>query len=331
VRILLPMRPEVTRHAGGPNQPPSLRILSPRRQITRKSGGVLQPLLGLITFLLLLSSVTAQDLFLPNKKDSLHFAIIGDSGTGGSAQYEVARQMVAYRTKFPFDLVLMLGDNIYGGESARDFKLKFEEPYKNLLAAGVKFYASLGNHDDPKQRFYKPFNMNGQRYYTFKPHDRVRFFALDSNYMDPEQLAWLERELKGSDSPWKICYFHHPMYSSGMKHGPDEELRNFLEPLFLKYGVKLVLTGHEHFYEHLKPQKGIYYFISGGSAKLRRGNIGRSDMTVKGFDTDYHFMLMEIDGDVLHFQTLSRLGATIDTGIVPLQQEGKAITAAAAK
>jgi hypothetical protein len=42
-------------------------------------------------------------------------------------------------------------------------------------------------------------------------------------------------------------------------------------------------------------------------------------------------MLMEIDGDVLHFQTLSRLGATIDTGIVPLQQESKAITAAAAK
>ena len=282
----------------------------------------------LFLFLLFVSSAAAQDLTLPNKTDSLHFAVIGDSGTGGSAQYEVARQMVGYRAKFPFTLVLMLGDNLYGGESVRDFQTKFEEPYKDLLANGVKFYAALGNHDNPKQRFYKPFNMNGQRYYTFKPTDRVRFFVLDSNYMDPEQLAWLERELKASNSAWKICYFHHPLYSSGRRHGSDEDLRAFLEPLLLKYGVKVVLAGHEHFYERLRPQKGIYYFISGGSAKLRRGNIERSDLTVKGFDQDNHFMLMEIDGDVLYFQTISRLGITIDTGLVPLQ-ESKAMSAAA--
>jgi len=285
----------------------------------------------LFLFLLFVSSAAAQDLTLPNKTDSLHFAVIGDSGTGGSAQYEVARQMVGYRAKFPFTLVLMLGDNLYGGESVRDFQTKFEEPYKDLLANGVKFYAALGNHDNPKQRFYKPFNMNGQRYYTFKPTDRVRFFVLDSNYMDPEQLAWLERELKASNSAWKICYFHHPLYSSGRRHGSDEDLRAFLEPLLLKYGVKVVLAGHEHFYERLRPQKGIYYFISGGSAKLRRGNIERSDLTVKGFDQDNHFMLMEIDGDTLFYQTISRPGATIDSGIVSLQGENKAVSAAAAK
>jgi hypothetical protein len=285
----------------------------------------------LLTFVLLLSSATAQDLFLPNKKDSLHFAVIGDSGTGGSAQYEVARQMVAYRTRFPYNLVVMLGDNLYGSDSPQAYRTKFEMPYKDLLAAGVKFYAALGNHDDPKQRFYKPFNMNGQRYYSFKPNEHVRFFALDSNYMDPEQLAWVDRELKGSDSPWKICFFHHPLYSSGKRHGSDEELRNFLEPLFLKYGVKVVLAGHEHFYERLKPQKGLYYFISGGSAKLRRGNIGSSDLTAKGFDTDYHFMLIEIEGDHLHFQTISRAGKTVDSGVISLQPEVKAETAASAK
>jgi 3',5'-cyclic AMP phosphodiesterase CpdA len=278
-----------------------------------------------------LSTATAQDLFLPNKKDSLHFAIIGDSGTGDRNEYEIARQMVAFRAKFPFAMVLMMGDNLYGGESPQDFKAKFEEPYKALLAAGVKFYATLGNHDDPKQRFYKPFNMNGQRYYTFKPNDRVRFFVLDSNYMDPEQLNWLAKELKGSNSPWKICFFHHPLYSSGKQHGSDVDLRRFLEPLFLEYGVKVVLAGHEHFYERLKPQKGIYYFISGGSAKLRRDNIARTNLTAKGFDQDNHFMLMEIDGDTLHYQTISRPGVTIDTGIVSLQGETKAVSAAAAK
>jgi 3',5'-cyclic AMP phosphodiesterase CpdA len=284
-----------------------------------------------LPLILFLSSATAQDLFLPNKKDSLHFAVIGDSGTGDRNEYEIARQMVAFRAKFPYAMVLMMGDNLYGGESPQDFKAKFEEPYKDLLAAGVKFYASLGNHDDPKQRFYKPFNMNGQRYYTFKANDRVRFFVLDSNYMDPEQLAWLARELKGSNSPWKICFFHHPLYSSGKQHGSDVDLRRFLEPVFLEYGVKVVLAGHEHFYERLKPQKGIYYFISGGSAKLRRDNIARTNLTAKGFDQDNHFMLMEIDGDILHFQTISRTGATIDSGIVSLQVENKAMSAAAAK
>jgi len=285
----------------------------------------------LLPLILFLSSATAQDLFLPNKKDSLHFAVIGDSGTGERNEYEVARQMVAFRAKFPYAMVLMMGDNLYGGESPQDFKAKFEEPYKDLLADGVKFYASLGNHDDPKQRFYKPFNMNGQRYYTFKANDRVRFFVLDSNYMDPEQLAWLAKELKGSDSPWKICFFHHPLYSSGKQHGSDVDLRRFLEPLFLEYGVKVVLAGHEHFYERIKPQKGIYYFISGGSAKLRPDNIARTNLTAKGFDRDNHFMLMEIDGDILHFQTISRTGTTIDSGIVSLQGENKAMSAAAAK
>ena len=96
----------------------------------------------LITFLLLVSSATAQDLFLPNKKDSLHFAVIGDSGTGGSPQYEVARQMVAYRTRFPYNLVLMLGDNIYGSDSPRGYQTKFEMPYKDLLSSGCQVLRS---------------------------------------------------------------------------------------------------------------------------------------------------------------------------------------------
>ena len=62
----------------------------------------------------------------------------------------------------------MLGDNIYGGKSPADFKRKFEDPYRPLLDAGVKFYASLGNHDDTNERLYKPFNMDGKRYYSFK-------------------------------------------------------------------------------------------------------------------------------------------------------------------
>jgi hypothetical protein len=111
---------------------------------------------------------TAQDLRLPNKAGSVKFAVIGDTGTGDKHQFAVAKQIETYRRAFEFPFVIMVGDNIYGGDAAKDFEKKFEKPYKPLLDGGVKFYASLGNHDDPKQRFYKPFNMNGERFYSFK-------------------------------------------------------------------------------------------------------------------------------------------------------------------
>ena len=156
-----------------------------------------------------------QDLTLPVKSGSVRFAAIGDMGTGDSAQYDIAKRMVEYRTKFPFDLVIMLGDNIYGGKSPGDLAKKFEMPYKALLDAGVQFRACLGNHDDLNERFYQFFNMNGQQYYSFKKGN-VRFFVLDTNYMDPKQLAWLENELSNnSGSDWKICYFHHPYIHRG--------------------------------------------------------------------------------------------------------------------
>jgi 3',5'-cyclic AMP phosphodiesterase CpdA len=269
--------------------------------------------------------VAAQNLTLPVKPGSVRFAVIGDTGTGEKAQYEVAQRIVEYRQKFPFDFVIMLGDNMYGGESPQDFQTKFETPYKPLLDGGVKFYAALGNHDNANQRFYKFFNMNGTQYYTFKKGN-VRFFVLDSNYMDPKQLAWLEQELKGSGSDWKVCYFHHPLYNSGKNHGSATELRLLLEPIFVKYGVQVVFSGHEHIYERVKPQKGIQYFTEGGSAKLMARALQETSFKAAGFDTDNSFMLVEIAGDELYFQTISRTGATVDSGVVrrPAQAQSAA-------
>lgn len=256
------------------------------------------------------------DLKLPNHEDSVRFMALGDNGTGGRAQYEVAETMARYHRIFPFDFAIMLGDNMYGRESKNDFVKKFERPYKPLLDAGVKFYASLGNHDNPSQRFYELFNMGGKRYYTFQKGD-VEFFALDTTNMDEEQLAWVEKELRESDSKWKICFFHHPLYSSGRRHGSNQELRTLLEPLFVKYGVNAVFSGHDHFYQRIKPQHGIYYFISGAAGKLRRSNIHKeSDLTAVGFDQDNSFMLVEIAGDNLYFQSISRNGQTVDSGVL---------------
>lgn len=252
---------------------------------------------------------------LPVARDSVKFAVIGDS-TGGRPQYEVARRMAETRSRFPFDFTIMLGDNMYGGENPSDFVDKFERPYKSLLDAGVKFYATLGNHDDPAQRFYKPFNMDGKRYYTFTKGD-VEFYVLDSTYMSPEQIEWLQKGLAGSRARWKIPYMHHPIYSSGERHGSEVDLRVLIEPLFLKHGVHVVFAGHEYFYERLKPQNGIYYITQGGSAKLRRGNIrDNSALTAKGFDADCSFTVVEIVGDQMFFETISRAGQTVDSGTI---------------
>jgi hypothetical protein len=107
-------------------------------------------------------------LTLPNKADSVRFAVIGDTGTGLEPQAALAERLAQYHEAFPFEFVLMVGDNIYGAEKAEDYESKFAQPYKKLLDAGVKFHAALGNHDNPNQRFYKNFNMGGKEYYTFK-------------------------------------------------------------------------------------------------------------------------------------------------------------------
>ena len=263
---------------------------------------------------------------LPLATDSVRFAVIGDNGTGEVPQYEVGQQLASSREKFPFTFVIMMGDNLYGSQRPQDFVKKFEAPYKLLLEAKVDFYASLGNHDDPNQRFYTPFNMGGKRYYSFKKGN-VRFFALDSNYMDRVQLAWLEAELKNSGSDWKIAYFHHPLYSSGM-HGSQVDLRVVLEPLFVKYGVDVVFSGHEHFYQRIKPQKGINYFVSGAAGELRPGDIRPSALTAAGFDADRSFMLIEVAGKELSFQAISRTGKTVDQGTI-LMREAVRTTASA--
>jgi hypothetical protein len=253
---------------------------------------------------------------LPMKEDSLRFAAIGDTGSGRDVQKQVAETMLRYREVFPFEFVLMMGDNLYGGESPQGYREKFENVYKPLLNQQVKFYATLGNHDEPNQTHYEHFSMDGKEYYKFTKKN-VSFYGLNSNYMDKRQVKWLEDELAADTSDWKIAFFHHPPYSSGKQHGSDEQLREVVEPIFLKHGVDVVIAGHEHFYERVKPQKGIYYFITGAGGKLREGDVKKnSPLTEVAYDADLHFMLIEIAGDEMHYQVISRTGKTIDSGML---------------
>jgi len=255
---------------------------------------------------------------MPNKEGSLKFGVLGDFGMGDQRQYQMAEQIVKTWQAFKFPLMITVGDNLYGSERPQDFRSKFEDPYKALLDGGVVVQASLGNHDAREQKDYKPFHMNGQLYYSFKaPAQNVRFFALESTYPVPEQIVWFEKELKNSNEDWKIVFFHHPLYSSAGRHGSDTSLRQKLEPLLVQYNVSVVFNGHDHVYERIKPQQGITYFVCGSGGQFAGGDLDpKSPITAKGYDKDNAFLIAEIIGDDLTFNTVSKTGQIVDSGVI---------------
>jgi hypothetical protein len=160
--------------------------------------------------------------------------------------------------------------------------------------------------------------MGGERYYTYA-HKQVRFLVLDTTSLDPRQLVWIDEVMKQASERWRICYFHHPLYSNGRRHGSNVELRVILEPLLTKHRFNVVFSGHDHTYERLKPQKGITYFVSGAGGQLRKGDVRPSSTTAAFFDQDQTFMLVEIVGDEMFFQVTSRVGRTVDSGTITRQ------------
>ncbi|MEL7331359.1 MAG: metallophosphoesterase [Cyanobacteria bacterium J06560_2] len=219
---------------------------------------------------------------LPDVEPLFRFTALGDVGTGEGGQYEVAQAIAQHHQRSPFALALMAGDNIYPDGEIERISDVFEQPYAPLLQNGVKFRASLGNHDfrtnqGTAQVAYPGYNMDG-KYYTFTEQS-VQFFALDTNQKYHQgirftesdwtrQLRWLRTELSQSSAQWKVVFAHHPIYSSG-SHGSDESLARALTPLFADYGVQIYINGHDHNYERTKLINGTTYITTGNGAKLR--------------------------------------------------------------
>jgi len=264
-------------------------------------------------------------LAMPEKPRSVRFAVLGDTGTGDANQSKVAETLWSYYAQgHRFKFILLLGDNLYAGfETARDYEREFTAPYKQFLDARIGFRATLGNHDLAGQEAYKPFGMGGHAYYSFK-EGNVRFVSLNSNDpSDPEQLAWLDQQFAGENG-WRICFFHHPLYSSGVHRGESVQMRAILENPLVKNKVNVVFGGHEHFYERSKPQQGIQYFVEGSSGKLRRGDLRPHEFTAFGYDDQQSFMVVEIAGDEMFYQAILSSGKTIDCGVVHRTPESQA-------
>jgi predicted MPP superfamily phosphohydrolase len=261
-------------------------------------------------------------LFASSPRSKTRFAVMGDFGTGGSDEFAIARKMAEMHRESPIEFVLGAGDNIYPNGAGHLFAKNFEQPFTELLREQVKFYTVLGNHDVEAgrrdQMHYPLFNMNGANYYSIgRGNGLVDFFMLDSTDCDNEQTTWLENQLGQSKALWKIAVFHHPIYSSGKKHGSESKLRSRIEPLLKKHSVQLVFSGHDHVYERVKPQDGIQYFVSGGAGKVRHGDIDlNTGLSAASYDDDNHFMLLELDEKEIAFKAIAKSGTVIDSGII---------------
>jgi Calcineurin-like phosphoesterase len=194
----------------------------------------------------------------------LRFAVIGDFGTGGTTQKDVADRMCRRRNSYPFDFVITTGDNIYPDGSAQYFDSNFFQPYDCLLENDVAFRSTLGNHDvitdNGRPELNEPAFGMPSRNYVFRISG-VRFVMVESNVIARD---WLRRATRSrEDDTWTVVAFHHPVFSPGT-HGSTDGMRPWMPRLFRDRGVDIVFNGHDHLYAVSKPIRRVRYVVTGG-------------------------------------------------------------------
>jgi len=298
----------------------------------------------------------------PEHATTLCFFVLGDYGTGTEAQFKISRAMEREYTKRaasknPVRFVITTGDNIYAdlnlgfkvlhsGDDDADWDAKFFKPYQTILRE-VPFYPSPGNHDGNStenrgdlnaylDNFYYPGNKPA-RWYKFQFADLAEFFSLDSTTNtesgrprpvyaeDSEEFTWARKNLAASEVPWKIPYWHHPIFNAGpFHHSSYKDLQQFL-PVFQQAGVKVVFSGHEHnfqFSEQNENTSRIRFVVSGAGGELRHGDV-RHKMPaarIEGWSPELHFLIVEVEGKEMR---VTPMGA--DAPLNPVDHNGSPV------
>ncbi len=207
--------------------------------------------------------------FPASNPPAVRIAVAGDVGDSGHRIEATGSAMARIVDGIPFDVLLLLGDNVYPSGDPAKLPRTVLEPFADVLDDGTELLAILGNHDVPHaDAQLAALGMPGH-WWSVQKSD-VLLVGLDSNQPDnPTQLAWLEETLRGSSATWKIVALHHPPYSAGYQ-GSSMAVRRSFVPLFEKYGVQLVLSGHDHDYQRSKMINGVTYVVTGAAAGTRR-------------------------------------------------------------
>jgi hypothetical protein len=240
------------------------------------------------------------------------------------------------------------------GDEDDDWFFPFYQPYRYILNR-IQFFPCVGNHDaqgvpweggedDRRQlndNFYLEARLAGEPKAgraSADPRDSFEgglFYKLDvCPYLELVCLDSTERKGKpyvsqaahagfmtetfpasGGTRRWKIPFFHHPVFCKGPMHGDTKGIGH-LARLFQEAGVKLVLAGHEHNYQHLL-HEGIHYVVSGGAAKLREGPPAQDfrkssrEASLVDFAVKHHFLLVTVKPETIHVRAIGADGGDV--------------------
>lgn len=238
----------------------------------------------------------------------------GDSGGGAGDQHALRDQMY----KVPFDLVVHTGDLAPDTGTIGEFDHNVFGVYAELVR-NVPLFPSAGNHDYKMAR-RAPFNGvfahggdPGVNWYSYD-WGRIHFAALDTEADYAVQASWLDADLSAHQRPWTIVYLHRSPYSSGA-HGSDLPLRRALAPVLERHHVQLVLSGHDHDYERVRPQNGVVYVVTGGGGQGTRP-VGTSSFTAFSAEV-IHFVVVDVGIDQLILHAIDATGVEFDSVVVP--------------
>ncbi len=255
----------------------------------------------------------------------VRLAVAGDVGSGDLAAYRTASSIAYQARTQPFDALLLLGDNVYPDGDPRRVEQTIFGPFASVLDEGTRLLPVLGNHDVDSgfgSAQARALGMPGP-WYAIRI-DELLIVALDSNRpTDPDQQAWLASTLAHSDARWIVVMLHHPPYSAGW-HGSDEAARDAFAPLFERYGVQLVLSGHDHDYQRSEPIEGVTYVVSGAAAKTRPTS--RADFTESAWSV-LHWLEIEVWADRLELRAVSQDGLVFDRATIEGARTPHAVSA----
>lgn len=272
-------------------------------------------------------------------KRSTHLAIYGDAGRGNDEQFALGQAMAQRHAIEPYDFALSTGDNQYDATVPGIMQTIFEQPFAALIAAGVPFYQTIGNHDMDEGRIEDQFAYSrtvdalaqrrggwvlpAENYVIRSPHLRVIVLNVTeaaSEFIYPEAaLAFAAEELEQASDDWTVLCFHYHLWSTGYR-GDHEEMKEALLPFLDRYPVDFVLAGHEHHAEIFAPWKGMRFAIVGNGSEIREhvmpsdqacqfrtDAIGFAELTVERHRARFAFVAAK-DARVLWEETLSRRG-----------------------
>jgi acid phosphatase type 7 len=265
----------------------------------------------------------------PGATDAYSFAVIGDTQRNPLVTAKVAKLMWERRPNF----VMHVGDVVDDGASKAQWTGDLFKPCRELFGR-VAVFPCIGNHEKDHPNYYKYFSLPKPEYYYSYTYGNAEFFSIDTNSKrnlkaDGEQYKWLDQALAASTAKWKVCYHHHPVYSSdendygdtwkGSSTLGDTRTRELVK-LYEKHNVDVVFNGHIHLYERTWPvrdgkvdqKRGITHVTSGGGG----GGLENFSPTPAFFKkqglVDFHYCYVTVHGGTFELKAFDQEGRLFD-------------------